>query len=316
MARCRKTILVSCEIPWNDRNEMIESTFIDEIRSLQDKGFNDLYIFGTAGEGYAITNEKFKDIVEVFCIELGRTKARPWLGVIGLSTATIVERIGFAFERGVRSFQISLPSWGILNDTEVESFFKDVCETFPSASFLHYNLPRVKRVLSGKDYRRLADKVPNLVATKNTGGGLQRAADLMLHAPDLQHFFGEENYPHGCHYGECSLLSSFAAMEPEATKALFLAGSEGNSGELYKWQHYFHDMLFSVFGDLLAMGRIDGAYDKLIGRMGGLQMPLRLLSPYQSFTDADYEECLRRLEAFHLRTAARVGSGSAAKLAE
>ena len=296
--RFRRTVLVSCEIPWDDRNELIEETFIEEIRSLRSKGFRDLYIFGTAGEGYAITNDKFKDIVSVFCRELEGSDTQPMVGVIGLSTAAIVERIGFASELGVRSFQISLPSWGALNDQEIEVFFRDVCGAFPSATFLHYNLPRVKRVLGGKDYRRLADAIPNLVATKNTGGGLHRASDLMVHAPDLQHFFGEENYVHGCHYGECSLLSSFAALEPDSTRALFQAGVEGNVAELSRWQHYFHDMLGEVFGELLVMGRIDGAYDKLIVRMGGMDMPMRLLSPYQSFSHSEYEECLRRYQSF------------------
>ena len=42
--------------------------------------------------------------------------------------------------------------------------------------------------------------------------------------------------------------------------------------------------------------RIDGAYDKIIVRLGGLEaMPLRLLSPYQSFTEAEYQACKRIL---------------------
>src|SRR5687768_6042344 len=178
MARYPRAILVSCEIPWDERDRLMEQVFIDEIQSLQRAGFNDLYIFGTAGEGYAVTNDSFCHIVDVFCGELARTEAKPMVGVVGLSTATIIERVGMAYERGVRAFQISLPSWGALNDREVDIFFRDVCGAFPRAQFLHYNLPRVKRLLTGRDYRRLADQNPNLVATKNTGGGLQRACDV------------------------------------------------------------------------------------------------------------------------------------------
>lgn len=89
-----------------------------------------------------------------------------------------------------------------------------MCGRFPDVQFLHYNLPRAKRLLTGADYPRLADATPNLVATKNTGGGLSRAADLMTRAPDLQHFFGEENFAHGCMFGECSLLSSIGVLAP------------------------------------------------------------------------------------------------------
>lgn len=298
MARYPRGILVSCEIPWDDRERLLEGVFRQEIQSLQSAGFSNLYVFGTAGEGYAVANDAFKHIVEVFCDELEEAKAKPMVGVIGLSTATIVERIAFAHELGVGAFQISLPSWGALNDREVETFFRDVCGAFPAAQFLHYNLPRVKRLLTGRDYRRLADRVPNLVATKNTGGGLHRAADLMSQAPDLQHFFGEENFPHGCHYGECSLLASLAALEPAATHALFRAGCDQDGAALFQWQHYFHDLLHGVFGDLLAQARIDGAYDKLIVRLGGQPMPLRLLSPYEGFTAEHEETCRARLERF------------------
>ena len=40
---------------------------------------------------------------------------------------------------------------------------------------------------------------------------------------------------------------------------------------------------------------IDGAYDKMLVRLGGLDMPLRLLSPYQGFSDDVFEECRRIL---------------------
>ena len=58
------------------------------------------------------------------------------------------------------------------------TFFKDVCGSYPDAQFLHYNLPRSGRVLEAADYRKLIDAIPNLVATKNTGGGMARASEL------------------------------------------------------------------------------------------------------------------------------------------
>ena len=214
------------------------------------------------------------------------------VGVIALSTANFIERIAFAYEVGFRVFQISMPAWGALNDREVMTFFRDVCGAFPEAKFLHYNLPRSKRLLEGPDYRKLIDAVPNLVATKNTGGGMDRAASLMTHAPELQHFFGEANFPHGCQYGECSLLSSFGPMTPHKAKALFEAGRTGDNLALFSLQKEFHEFLHGLLDPLLAEGRIDGAYDKLLVRLGGLEeMPLRLLSPYQGFSEEQYQRC-------------------------
>ena len=41
--------------------------------------------------------------------------------------------------------------------------------------------------------------------------------------------------------------------------------------------------------------KIDGAYDKVLVRLGGLPMPLRLLSPYEGLPMSVYEECRRVL---------------------
>ncbi len=291
MPRYPQAILISCEAPWDEREQLLEAVFRREVRMVLEH-FNHLYIFGTAGEGHAVDTARFQQLVQIFYEETRGPDIHPMVGVIGLSTANIVERIAFAYETGFRVFQISLPSWGALNNHELLTFFRDVCGSFPDAQFLHYNLPRTKRVLDGADYRRLIDAIPNLVATKNTGGGLDRAANLMTHAPELQHFFGEANFPHGCLYGECALLSSFGPMSPHKAKALFDAGRMGDLPTMFALQKEFHDMLHGLLGPLLAEGRIDGAYDKLLVRLGGLEeMPLRLLSPYQGFSEAQYQAC-------------------------
>jgi dihydrodipicolinate synthase/N-acetylneuraminate lyase len=301
MPRHPQAILVSCEVPWDDRERLMESVFRRGVRSMVDAGFNHLYIFGTAGEGYAVDLARFKRVAEIFREETEGKVAQPMVGAIALSTACVIERVSIAYELGFRCFQIALPCWGALNDVELLTYFRDVCGAFPDASFLHYNLPRAKRVLNGADYRRLVDAVGNLVGTKNTGGGLARADDLMTNAPELQHFFGEQNFPHGCVYGECSLLSSFAAITPDATRQLFQAGRNRDYGRLFRLQMFFHQLLQGLVGDLLALDRIDGAYDKVWVRLGGLEeMPLRLLSPYQCFSEEQYQACKRRyLEEFN-----------------
>lgn len=295
MARYPQAVLVSCEIPWSEQETLCEELFRREVQYVL-QHFNHLYVFGTAGEGYAVDMPRFRRIVEIFYEETRGDQVMPMVGVIGLSTANIVERIQFAYEVGFRTFQISLPSWGALNDGELLQFFQDVCGAFPAANFLHYNLPRAKRVLEAGDYRRLIDAVPNLVATKNTGGGMARAASLMQQAPELQHFFGEMNFPHGCMYGECSLLASFAAMSPHKTKQLFAAGRARQVDALFTLQKEFYDMMSDVLGPALVDERIDGAYDKMLVRLGGMdEMPLRLLSPYHCFSEAQYQACKRVL---------------------
>ena len=296
MARYPQAILVSCEIPWDEDFQLMEDVFREEVRrTLQH--FNHLYVFGTAGEGYAVTTAQFQRIVQIFYEETRGSDIHPMVGLIGMSTPIILEKLQYAYEVGFRVFQMAMPPWGTLNDGEMMTYFSDVCGAYPDAKFLHYNLPRSGRVLEADHYRRLIDAIPNLVATKNTGGGLARAAELVSQAGELQHFLGEANFPHGCMYGECSMLSSFGPMVPHKAKELFNAGLNRDYEAMARLQHAFRDLGAVLFGPLRGESRIDGAYDKMLVRLGGFEaMPLRLLSPYHGFNEEQYQACKKRLQ--------------------
>src|SRR5262245_43219262 len=134
--------MVSCTVPWDDDEQLIESIFRDEIRRAIASGFRHIYIFGTAGEGYAVDSRRFEEIVHVFRDDTAREDVHALVGLIGLSTAQVKERLACAHKVGFREFQVVLPSWGALGDAEVLRFFSDICLAYPDSQFLHYNLPR------------------------------------------------------------------------------------------------------------------------------------------------------------------------------
>ena len=88
--RYPQTILVSCECPWDEHEQLIEDVFRKEVRETLAGGYNHLYIFGTAGEGYAVDTPRFQQIVRIFHEETRGPEVHPLVGVIGLSTANIV----------------------------------------------------------------------------------------------------------------------------------------------------------------------------------------------------------------------------------
>ncbi len=295
--RYPQAILVSCEIPWDENAVLLEAVFRRSVQATL-QHFNHLYIFGTAGEGYAVSQAQFRRIVDIFYEETRGDNIYPMVGLIGMSTSIVLEKLQNAYDRGFRAFQISLPSWGVLTDAEVMTFFCDVCGAFPAAQFLHYNLPRAGRVLEARDYRPLVDALPNLVATKNTGGGHKRAAELVSQVGELQHFLGEGNFLQGCLYGECSLLATFGSLSPQQVKAYFAAAQTADYPRMLQLQRGFHDILADLFEILAGERHIDGAYDKLWVRLGGFEaMPLRLLSPYHGFSEAQFQACKRLLES-------------------
>lgn len=291
ITRYPQAILASCEIPWDENSEILEDVFRRSVQ-LTLEYFNHVYIFGTAGEGYAVDTSQFQNIVNIFYEETRGESINAMVGLIGMSTPIILEKLHYAYDVGFRIFQISLPSWGVLTDAEVMTFFQGVCGVYRDAKFLHYNLPRTGRVLEASDYRPIVDVIPNLVATKNTGGGHKRAAELVSQVGELQHFLGEGNFLQGCMYGECSLLATFGSLSPLKVKSYFEAAQQKDFPTMLIMQKGFHDILQDLFQELAGERHIDGAYDKLWVRLGGFEeMTLRLLSPYSGFSEEQFQAC-------------------------
>ena len=164
--RARQGMLGAVDVPWTEDFSLDEAHFRRLIRELQKLGAHQLYVMGTAGEGYAMSDKRFRRVVDVFVEEMKESEVGAQVGVISLSTEQVIERLGYAHDLGIRTFQISLPSWETVSDTEMLTFFETVCGQFPDSGFLHYNLARAKRILDGDDYRVILDRVPNLVASK------------------------------------------------------------------------------------------------------------------------------------------------------
>ncbi len=283
-------ILAACCVPWNESNALEEEVFRCEIRNLLANLTRDVYLFGTAGEGYAVTDRQFDQVVRVFRDETKQPDVRGMVGVISLSLPTIIERIERAREMGVRHFQISLPSWGSLSDRELKIFFQETCGRFPDCSFLHYNLMRAKRLVTADEYAVLANEHPNLLATKNSTDSMERIRELMRKAPQLQHFFTETGYSYGSQVGECGFLISVASIHFAEARRYFEAGRSRDFQTLLRQQGELSEIINRIVGIGSGEAHMDGAYDKVFCRIHDPKFPLRLLPPYSGLSDETFQK--------------------------
>jgi dihydrodipicolinate synthase/N-acetylneuraminate lyase len=291
--------MVSVVCPWDDAEGLDEAVFRREIRHAIDAGFRRIYVFGTAGEGHAVDSARFRRVIEVFGDELGGTEATPMVGVIGLSTANVLERIAVAHAMGFRDFQVSLPAWSVLSDDEVITYLTAVCGAYPDSLFMHYNTARVGRIVDGALYRRLVERIPNLVATKTMTSDVAVVGGVVREAPELMHFLTEQTVATGSLHGEVALLGTFGGLAPKKSWALLEAANAGRHVEAAEIGAWFARLSDVVFGPLMVDRRVDGAYDKLIERLSpGLEdFPLRMLSPYRTISDDEADEAARLMHA-------------------
>jgi dihydrodipicolinate synthase/N-acetylneuraminate lyase len=278
-------MLATCVLPWGERGALDEKRFRAQVRRLATTLTEHLYVLGTAGEGYAVSDRQFAQVATAFAAEAAAVGARPMIGVISLSLATIVERIELALELGVRELQLSFPSWGALSDREVERFFAETCGRFPQARFLHYNNPRAARVLRGADYVRLADAHENLAAVKFTSSDPAVVEELVAGAAPLCCYLTEEAFALAADAHECGLLTS--VVHADAALAREYHSARGSRlRELLAIARAIDAALTASVADREV--HMDGAYDKLVARLHDSGFPLRLLPPYGSADDDDF----------------------------
>ena len=90
MSRYPQTILATCCVPWHEDGQVDEEIFRASIRTLIEQGLGDLYVFGTAGEGYAVNEQQFDDVMWIFVDELRGDGLPPMVGMISLTRPHLV----------------------------------------------------------------------------------------------------------------------------------------------------------------------------------------------------------------------------------
>jgi dihydrodipicolinate synthase/N-acetylneuraminate lyase len=281
-------VMATCCVPWSADWHFAEEIFRRQVRMILAQGTRHVYIFGTAGEGYAVTERQFDQVAEAFADEMRQANAEPMVGLIGTSLAQMQERIVRLRDLGVTLFQVSLPCWATVDERELFPFFSGICGRFPDCRFLHYNLTRAGRLVTPAEYGRLAAEHENLVATKNSTSDTAMIESLLESAPQVQHFLTEKAFAHGSLHGECGLLASVSSINWRRARELFAAGRSRDLGRLRPLMAASQAITAALLSGLAGTAHVDGAYDKMFCRLHDQEFPLRLLPPYASADDGQF----------------------------
>ena len=287
--RYPKTILATACVPWTPSYEFDEASFRKEVQGLIKRGIRNIYLFGTAGEGYAVNEKQFEDIVTVFAEEMKSPDLFPMVGIISLSMKTMLDRIDKCRSIGIKDFQFSLPSWGALTDTELNDFVHGICDPFPECRFLNYNLARTKRLLGIKDFEALSMEVPNLAGVKFSTTDANTILSIAASSCPLRFFFTETGYGFGSLTGDFGLLLSIATSRIERAWEYLDSAVEKGPGLTLEMQKELTAMVWQLI-EMTGSPKIDGAYDKMFCKLLDPDFPIRLLPPYECNTDESVEE--------------------------
>lgn len=79
-------------MPWDKEFTFAEDIFRRQVRDLIRHFTRHVYIFGTAGEGYAVNEQQFDEICRVFREETDKPGVTAMVGAINLSLSAMIEK--------------------------------------------------------------------------------------------------------------------------------------------------------------------------------------------------------------------------------
>ena len=290
------TMMCAACVPWTKDFKFDEAVFRKEVKHLVDHDVKSIYIFGTAGEGYAVNTQVFTQVVKAFIDECGKkSDVMPMVGIISTSMMEMIERIKIARDIGCRDFQIALPCWGALSDDEVFGFFKSICGQFPDCRFIHYNNgSRTKKLCTIDLYVKIAEEVPNLVAAKYSTSNMYEIYKIVTTDCPITFYLVNVGYIYGAMVGECGLLSSFASVDMDLAWKYFHAGQNKEHKTLVDLGSYIIELVkcFSIVDREL----IDSAYDKTIERVADPGFSNTLYPPYKGLTEDEFNIVFNKMK--------------------
>ena len=194
---------------------------------------------------------------------------------------------------GADAVQLALPFWLELKDDEIERYVAEVAEAAGRTPIILYLTSRSKRKIAPALLGKLAKRHPTLLGTKDTGATVAEVKAMLVEAPDLAIFGGEdffERLPAGGRGGYCSITGFNAAKVVE----LYTLCAEGRLAEAKPLAKAFHRYLYEGLIQPLVheAGLWDSAIDRIQRVAGGGVVGLRCQSPYRSGSEKHVRQLL------------------------
>lgn len=157
-------------LPINDDDSIDFEKLSDEIDALLAAGVNGIYSNGTAGEFHTQTDEEFDLVNQLLAL---KCQAHGMLFQIGAShpvPMVMVGRIRRAKCLRPAAFQVILPDWVRVTQTEAIDFLTRIAAEAAPIPIVLYNPPHAKRVFQPEEYLALIDTIPSLISIKLLDG--------------------------------------------------------------------------------------------------------------------------------------------------
>lgn len=211
---------------------------------LLERGINGLYLTGSTGEGFLMTAEERKLMVETVVERVaGRVPVIVHVGDIG--TRKSIELAQHAYKAGADAISSVPPFYWHFSENDIYQYYKDISESTPLPMVI-YNVPLAG--LMGADLLLRLAELPNVKGLKFTGKDHDQMSMLKAQlGPDFMVYSGcDEMAFSGLSVGADGIIGSFYNVMPETFQLIYNYAKEGNMAAGTRLQHVATEIILEA----------------------------------------------------------------------
>ena len=161
-------IIVSILTPMNEDESINPEELVRQIERLIDAGVHGIFVFGTNGEGYILSEEEKAAVLKT-TVDAVHGRVPVYAGTGCISTRDTIRQSLKAQELGADALSIITPSFAAASQDELIRHYETVAQAVDLPIIL-YNIPaRTGNALAPATVRKLAE-VDNIVGAKDSSG--------------------------------------------------------------------------------------------------------------------------------------------------
>lgn len=147
------------------------------INHLIDNGVHGLFPAGTTGEFYALTDEEYKELLEITVDEVnGRVPV--YGGVNHITTRGAIRLAQIAQETGVDALSILTPMFISPSQNDIYRHYKTIAENVDLPIIMYNNKPKTGITITPETVKKLAD-IENIMAVKDSTGDMTNTEEYL-----------------------------------------------------------------------------------------------------------------------------------------
>lgn len=209
------------------------------INHLISNGIHGLFPAGTTGEFYGLTNEEYRELLEI-TLDEAKGRVPVYGGVNHITTRGAIKLAEIAQDVGVDALSILTPMFISPTQEDVYRHYKNIAESTDLPIILYNNKPKTGVDITPNTVRKLAD-IKNIVAVKDSTGDMTNTEEYLrlTRDKDFSVLMGRDTmiYAGLCH-GATGAIASCSNVAPRIAADIYdkfiLGDIEGSLEAQYK----------------------------------------------------------------------------------